>query len=170
LPLGDGLVSTSAQELQDGGGSGLSGLHGHSRFVVVVVVTGGGVVEAGGAAASVVVVTGGGAAGGRSVVVVVVVVVVDEDGLLLEGLLIEDEAGLEPVVGITVAQFKPGFVESLGWLPEPSRRTPSSTPAKADAATAPPHAAQSTRTANSFSTNKHVGSVRPRQYRWFGVG
>jgi hypothetical protein len=150
--MGDGLVSTSAQELQEGGGSGLSGLHGHSLVVVVVVVVTAElvvVVGAGGGATASVVVTSGGGAAGACVVVVVVVVVVDEDGTVeLDPL--DDDDGLE-VSEETVIQVDPGFVGSPDCFPDPSRSTPSSTPANADAATAEPHAAQSTRTASSFA-------------------
>jgi hypothetical protein len=146
--MGDGLVSTSAQGPQVGGGSGLSGLHGHSLALVVVVTAGAEGVGAGGATASVVVISGGGAAG-ACVVVVVVVVVVGEDGTdELDPL--DDDDGLE-VLEVTVIQVEPGFAGSPGCLPESSRSTPSSTPANADAATAEPHAAQSTRTASSFA-------------------
>ncbi|MET1074670.1 MAG: hypothetical protein ABWY11_18630 [Umezawaea sp.] len=83
-------------------------------------------------------------------VVVVVVVVEDEDGEEeLEPL--DDETGLEVPDGMTVAQFAPVFGASLVLPPDPSRRTPNNTPANADAATAEPHAAQSTRTAVSFT-------------------
>ena len=144
--MGDGLVSTSAQGPQVGGGSGLRGLQGHS-LVVVVVVTGVVVVVTGGGA-SLVVISGGGATA-ACVVVVVVVVVVDEDGTVeLDPL--DDDEGLDEV-DVTVGQEEPGFVGSPDCFPDPSRSTPSSTPANADAATAEPHAAQSTRTASSFA-------------------
>lgn len=132
-----------------GGGSGLSGLHGHSLGLVVVVVVVVWVVATGGATASVVVVSGGGAAGG--VVVVVVVVVVVDDGGTLELEPVDDDGGLDVLDGALVIQVDPGFVGSPACCPEPSRSTPSSTPANADAATAEPHAAQSTRTASSFA-------------------
>jgi hypothetical protein len=148
--MGDGLVSTSAQGPHVGGGSGLSGLHGHSLVLVVVVTTGGVDVDCGGATASVVVISGGGAAGACVVVVVVVVVVVAEDGSD-ELDPFDDDEGLEVPAGATVIQVEPGFVGSPDCFPEPSRSTPSSTPANADAATAEPHAAQSTRTASSFA-------------------
>ena len=158
--MGDGLVSTSAQGPQVGGGSRLSGLHGHS-LVVVVVTAGTVVVAGGGAAASVVVIACGGPAGACSVVVVVLVVV-DEDGATRFDLLGADD-GLD-VVETSVIQVEPGFVGSLDCFPEPSRSTPSSTPANADAATAEPHAAQSTRTAISFRgitrTSRGWGFVR----------
>jgi hypothetical protein len=157
--MGDGLVSTSAQGPQVGGGSRLSGLHGHS--LVVVVVTGGFVVvTGGGGTASVVVIACGGPAGACSVVVGIVVV--DEDGTVEFGPL-DAEDGLE-VEGTALIQVEPGFVGSLVCFPEPSRSTPSSTPANADAATAEPHAAQSTRTAISFRgitrTSRGWGFVR----------
>jgi len=146
--MGDGLVSTSAQESQEGGGSGLSGLHGQSLVLLVGFTAVLEVVDAGGATVSVVVIVGGGAAG--TCVVVVVVVVVDEDGTdELDPL--DDDAGLEVLDGATVTQVDPGFVGSPDCFPDSSRSTPSSTPANADAATAEPHAAQRTRTASSFA-------------------
>ena len=159
--MGDGLVSTSAQGPQVGGGSGFSGLHGHSLTLVVVVTAVVVDVAAGGATASVVVISGGGAAGGGVVVVVVVVVV--DDGTLERGST-DDDTGLDVLDGALVIQVDPGFVGSPDCFPEPSRSTPSSTPANADAATAEPHAAQSTRTASSFAgitrTSRGEGFVR----------
>lgn len=169
--MGDGLVSTSAQAEQVGGGSGLSGLHGHSLTLVVVVTAGGDVVCAGGATASVVVISGGGAAGGGVVVVVVVVVVDDGGALELEST--DDDTGLDVLDGGFVIQVDPGCVGSPDCFPEPSRSTPSSTPANADAATAEPHAAHSTRTASSFAAITRTFTwwgIRSRQYRWFDLG
>lgn len=130
----------------------MRGLHGQPLGVLVVVtvvvgcdVAGGGstVVDVGSAA-------GGGASGGVVVVVLAVVVVVVEGGSAeLDPL--DDGTGLELPVGMTVAQFAPVFGASLVLPPDPSSRTPNNTPANADAATAEPHAAQSTRTAVSFT-------------------
>lgn len=128
----------------------MRGLHGQPLGVLVVVtVVVGCVVTGGGSAVVDVGSTGGGAAGG--VVVVVLEVVVEEDDGVDELGPLDDETGLELLVGMTVAQFAPVFGASLVLPPDPSRRTPNSTPANADAATAEPHAAQSTRTAVSFT-------------------
>lgn len=166
--MGDGLVSTSAQGPQVGGGSRLSGLHGHP--LVVVVVTAGIVVVTGGGATASVVVTACGGPAAACVVVVAVVVVADEDGTAESDPLADDD-GLE-VEGTAVIQVEPGFVGSPDCFPEPSRSTPSSTPANADAATAEPHAAQSIRTASSFGGTTRTSRkwIRPRQYRWLGAG
>jgi hypothetical protein len=148
-----------------GGGSRLSGLHGQSLVVVVAAAGGGGivVVTGGGATASVVVTACGGPAAACVVVVVVVVVVVDEDGTA-EFDPLDGADDLEVVEGAADIQVEPDFVGSLDCFPEPSRSTPSSTPANADAATAEPHAAQSTRTAISFRgitrTSRGGGFVR----------
>jgi hypothetical protein len=125
----------------------------------VGVTVGGGGGAAGGATASVVGSSGGGAAGGV-VVVVVVVVVVDDVGSLELDPTDDDDTGLDVLDGGLVIQVDPGFVGSPDCFPEPSRSTPSSTPANADAATAEPHAAQSTRTASSFAGSKRHHVVR----------
>ncbi|MEU4743872.1 hypothetical protein AB0G02_25875 [Actinosynnema sp. NPDC023658] len=157
MPPGDAGVSTTLRDAvrsqfrQCGGGSGLSGLHGHSvlRTVVVVVVVGGG--AAGGSG------DGGGAAGGVVVVVVGTVVVelrcdVNASVTTVLGGVVEVVVDGRPVIQVEagVSACRSSFT--------PSMYTPMRTPVSADAATAKPHVAHSTRTA-SLLTERTCGAT-----------
>lgn len=136
-----------------GGGSGFSGLHGHSVFrgdvVVVVVVVGTTVV-------------GGGGGGGGGVVVVVVVVVltavVEPAGDVAASVVKTLGVVVELLVdGRPVIQVEAGGSACCSSF-TPSMYTPMRTPVSADAATAKPHVAHSTRTA-SLLTERACGAM-----------
>jgi hypothetical protein len=127
-------------------------LHGHSVFftvVVVVVVVGASVVVCGG---------GGGAAGGGVVVVVVRTVVVEVSGDDMASVVTELGGEVELLVdGRPVIHVEAGVSACCSSF-TPSRYTPIRTPISADAATAKPHVAHSTRTA-SLLTERTCGAT-----------
>ncbi|XVS62936.1 hypothetical protein ACQPYE_32450 [Actinosynnema sp. CA-299493] len=131
----------------------MSGLHGHSVFftVVVVVVGGGASVEVSGG--------GGGAAGGVVVVVVVRTAVVEPGGDEMASAVAELGGVVTALVeGRPVIQVEAG-VSACRSSFTPSRYTPMRTPTSADAATAKPHVAHSTRTATLLTERTRGATV-----------
>jgi hypothetical protein len=130
----------------------LSGLHGHSVFftVVVVVVVGGASVEVSGG--------GGGAAGGGVVVVVRTVVV--ELGAAEMASVVTELGGVVTLLvdGRPVIHVEAGVSACCSSF-TPSRYTPMRTPVSADAATAKPHVAHSTRTASLLTERTRGATV-----------
>jgi hypothetical protein len=135
--------------LQDGGGSGFSGLHGHDGVVVVVTGLAGGCSTGGGAAVS----DGGGA--GASLVVVLGAALSVE--LVTSCCLTSLDVGATDVDGKAelVLEIDVGIGALSGCAGEfrPCRSTPSRTPVSVEAARAAPQVAHSTRTAGLLAVS-----------------
>jgi hypothetical protein len=154
--MGNGVVSCplSRQPLQDGGGSGFSGLHGHDGVVVVVVGAAGGWLTGGGVA----VLAGG---GGGAIVVVVLGAALSVE-LVTSCCLASLDVGVPDVDGavelVLVIDVWIGGLSGCAGEFRPCKTTPSRTPVSAEPARAAPHVAHSTRTAALLA-------VSPKQVR-----